>query len=76
HINRLLKILAQMSGVNARLTFHMARHTFGTFLAELTQNPYLIMDLMGHADIQTSMIYIHRSQERINKQLRNVNWLM
>lgn len=74
HINRLLKVLAQISGVNAKLTFHMARHTFGTMLAELTQNPYLIMDLMGHADIQTSMIYIHRSQERINKQLRNVSW--
>jgi len=30
--------------------------------------------LMGHGDIKTSMIYIHRSQERINKQLRVVKW--
>lgn len=74
HINRCLKTIAQMAAINMSLTFHIARHTFGTLLAELTQNPYLIMDLMGHADIQTSMIYIHRSQERINKQLRNVDW--
>lgn len=74
HVNRQLKVLAQLAGVSMRLTFHVARHTFGTMLAELTQNPYLIMDLMGHADIQTSMIYIHRSQERINRQLRNVTW--
>jgi len=74
HVNRQLKVLAAMAQVQMRLTFHVARHTFGTMLAELTQNPYLIMDLMGHADIQTSMIYIHRSQERINRQLRNVKW--
>lgn len=74
HVNRQLKVLAVMAQIQMRLTFHVARHTFGTLLAELTQNPYLIMDLMGHADIQTSMIYIHRSQERINRQLRNVQW--
>lgn len=74
HVNRMLKIIAQMARIKSNLTFHVARHTFGTFLAEKTQNPYLIMDLMGHSKIDTSMIYIHRSQERINKQLRSVNW--
>jgi len=74
HANRLLKVIATLAKTPMRLTFHIARHTFGTMLADTTQNPYLIMDLMGHADIKTSMIYIHRSQERINKQLRGVNW--
>jgi len=74
HANRSLKILGGMAGIDMRLTFHISRHTFGSLLADITQNPYLIMDLMGHGDIKTSMIYIHRSQERINKQLRGVNW--
>jgi len=74
HVNRQLKILAVLAKVPMRLTFHVSRHTFGSALADLTQNPYLIMDLMGHSDIKTSMIYIHRSQERINKQLRGVAW--
>jgi integrase len=74
HVNRQLKILAQGTLVKMRLTFHVARHTFGTMLAEITYNPYLIMKLMGHADIETSMIYIHLSQKHINKQLENVNW--
>lgn len=74
HANRCLKILAGMAEIDMRLTFHISRHTFGSLLADITQNPYLIMDLMGHGDIKTSMIYIHRSQERINKQLRGVNW--
>jgi integrase len=74
HTNRLLKVIAGIAKTPMRLTFHIARHTFGSMMADLTQNPYLIMDLMGHADIKTSMIYIHRSQERINKQLRDVKW--
>jgi integrase len=74
HINRLLKSLALDAKIKMRLTFHISRHTFGSLLADLTQNPYLIMDLMGHSDIKTSMIYIHRSQERINRQLRSISW--
>lgn len=74
HINRQLKVLASLNKISMRLTFHISRHTFGSMLADITQNPYLIMDLMGHSDIKTSMIYIHRSQERINKQLRAVSW--
>jgi integrase len=73
-LNRELKVLAMGSKINTNLTFHIARHTFGTMLAEKTQNPYLIMELMGHADIKTSMIYIHYSLERIDMQLKEVNW--
>lgn len=74
HANRQLKYVAKLTSISMNLTFHIARHTFGSLLADFTQNPYLIMDLMGHSDIKTSMIYIHRSQERINKQLRGVKW--
>jgi site-specific recombinase XerD len=73
-VNRILKILAYMAGIKKNLTFHMARHTCGTALADLTANPYLIKDILGHKDIKTSMIYIHSSSERIKKQLLNVKW--
>ncbi len=75
HANRQLKVIATIAKIPMRLTFHIARHTFGSMLADITHNPYLIMDLMGHSDIKTSMIYIHRSQERINRQLRGVKWV-
>jgi site-specific recombinase XerD len=73
-INRGLKTIAYMARIQKNLTFHMARHTCGTALADLTANPYLIMDILGHGDIKTSMIYIHRSAERIKKQLQAVKW--
>ncbi|MDR2406648.1 MAG: site-specific integrase [Bacteroidales bacterium] len=73
-INRSLKTLAYMAGIKKNLTFHMARHTCGTALADLAANPYLIMDILGHGDIKTSMIYIHRSAERIKRQLQAIMW--
>ncbi|MDR3134165.1 MAG: site-specific integrase [Prevotellaceae bacterium] len=73
-VNRCLKTLAYMAGIKKTLTFHMARHTCGTALADITANPYLIMDILGHGDIKTSMIYIHRSAERIKRQLQAVTW--
>ncbi|MDR1226970.1 MAG: tyrosine-type recombinase/integrase [Prevotellaceae bacterium] len=73
-INRQLKLLASIAGIEKDLTFHMARHTCGTALADISANPYLIMDILGHRDIKTSMIYIHSSSERIKKQLQNLRW--
>ncbi|MDR1654032.1 MAG: site-specific integrase [Prevotellaceae bacterium] len=72
-VNRTLKVISAIAGIRVPLTFHIARHTFGTALADITMNPYLIMDLMGHRDIKTSMIYIHRSAERTKRQLASVN---
>lgn len=69
HANRVLKTIALMAEIDVRLTYNIARHTHGTRLAEITQKSYLITQLMRHADIDTSMIYIHLSQERTNKQL-------
>ena len=53
---------------------NIARHTFGTNLAELTSDPYLILDLMGHSSISTSMIYIHNSKERVLRKLKKIDW--
>jgi len=71
-INRLLKVISIVAKMRTPLTFHMSRHTFGTALADITMNPYLIMDLMGHSDIKTSMIYIHRSAERTKRHLAGI----
>ncbi len=69
-----LKIVARKAGLKRDISFHMARHTCGTVLADISANPYLIMDILGHADINTSMVYIHRSSERVKKQLQSLSW--
>ncbi len=72
-INRELKIIARYAGIKKNLSFHVARHTFGTLLANKTGDPYLIKDLMGHSDIKMSMEYIHRSEKVRNDKLSKVD---
>jgi site-specific recombinase XerD len=38
---------------------HTARHTYGTISIKLGVDPVTLMSLMGHADIKTTMIYVH-----------------
>ena len=72
--NRILKSLQMSAGIQKELTFHVARHTFGTLLAKYTHDPYLIKELMGHSDIRTSMTYIHLSQQMMKERLKKVKW--
>lgn len=76
YISEVLKVLAELAGIDKYLTFHVARHTCASLLADVSQNPYLIQNILGHTDIKTSMGYIHSSPESTKIQLRllNDNW--
>ena len=73
-INAKLKILAGLAQIKIALTFHTARHTCATMLAEKTGNPFVIMQILGHSDIKTSMIYIHNSTSAVAGVLKGVKW--
>lgn len=53
------------------ITLHTFRHTFGTWLANRGANPYYVMHLMGHQNLDTTMKYFHPelkyASEAINK---------
>ena len=38
---------------------HTARHTFGTLMARMGIDPFTIRDFMGHADMKSTMVYVH-----------------
>lgn len=74
-MNRELKVIAKKAEIDYKdITFHMARHTFGSLLAEKTGDPYLIKDLMGHSEIKMSMGYIHSSRKAKNDKLMKIEW--
>lgn len=45
------------SGVRDGLTFHGLRHTFGTYAVRRGMDVYRLKEIMGHADIKTTMKY-------------------
>lgn len=47
----------QKAGLPSSLVLYCARHTFGTVAYEATGNQAMLMKVMGHSDVRTSMRY-------------------
>lgn len=47
------------SGVPKNASFHILRHSFATHLLEQGVDIRTLQDLMGHANVSTTMIYLH-----------------
>jgi integrase len=49
------------AGINGGADFHTLRHTFASRLANSPQVPITeVSRILGHADLQTTMRYVHR----------------
>lgn len=48
---------------------HSLRHSRATFYAEITGNPYQVKALLGHADIRTSMTYVHTNIKGLRRAI-------
>lgn len=56
-VNRYLKELSALVGINKRVSFHVARHTFATISITLGIQLHVVSALLGHTDIKTTQIY-------------------
>lgn len=56
--NKELKLWVKVAGISKHITWHCARHSFGTNLCEADVNPMTIMRLMGHSNIKYTNRYV------------------
>lgn len=57
-----VKTVARQAGILKEVHTHMLRHTYATHLLEDGVNILTVQKLLGHANIETTMIYLHVCQ--------------
>ncbi|NDP27070.1 MAG: tyrosine-type recombinase/integrase [Flavobacterium sp.] len=73
-VNRDLKIISKLAKIDKVLTFHVARHSFGSMLAKNGVQPFYIMKLMGHKDIRMTERYVNADEEILANAMKTVNF--
>lgn len=68
-MNRMLKKIADKLGIQKEVTFHWARHTFATRFLRHGGRLEVLQKLMGHANIKSTMIYVHVDTDRMRNEI-------
>jgi integrase/recombinase XerD len=63
---RIVTRAAKDAGITRRVSPHTLRHSYATHLLEAGADLHTIQMLMGHADLKTTMVYLHLSQAALN----------
>lgn len=74
-VNRDLKELAKLAGIDKDITCHTGRHTFGTNMA--VKVPVTTLQYyMGHSKVETTMGYVQLSKEILDEVLEKIEWTL
>ena len=67
-INKYLKQIADIAGINKKLSMHIARHSFANIARQKNANVYDISNALGHSDIKITETYLsqfdYQSQDK------------
>ncbi|MCI8320491.1 MAG: tyrosine-type recombinase/integrase [Dorea sp.] len=69
-IRLMLKKYTALAGIEKKITPHMFRHSFATYLIEEGVDVSCVQGILGHSSIKTTQIYIHVAAKKQAEILR------
>ncbi|MES1226749.1 MAG: site-specific integrase, partial [Bacteroidota bacterium] len=76
-LNRGLKMIGEVCGINKYMSFHLARHTFATAVTLKNGVPIeTVSKMLGHAKLATTLVYAEVDEEKIGIDMIKVEQKM
>jgi len=66
-IRKLVVKYRKSAGITKRASCHTLRHTFATYKAEKGVSPFQLQQWLGHANLNTTQIYVHLGKQNAKK---------
>jgi integrase/recombinase XerC len=71
YASKRFKKFARLARVDERIKFHSLRHTCASWLIMKGVSPAIIQQILGHADICTTMIYSHLAPDVMKRAMES-----
>lgn len=72
-IQKLVADYQERAGITKKTTPHVLRHTFATHKAKNGVKLRTLMDWLGHANLNTTQIYVHMAEENVHKVMEQTS---
>ena len=76
YCNSVLPKIMSLCGIDRKITFHAARHTFATLLLSKNVPIETVSRILGHRSIKTTQIYARITNEKLSIDMNRVKSLL
>ena len=67
-----LKNWLKAAGITKHITFHCARHTFGSLQVDAGTGIYTVQHMLGHKNVETTQIYANMADESKRESVNRI----
>ena len=74
YVNVVLKEAVKKAGIEKKVSSHILRHSFASHLVNANVHVATISKLLGHADVRTTSVYMHSTNQQMNDAVNKIDW--